>query len=83
MIFSKNIYKLASGKNVSFFPISDNKYEMYVFNKMTAKKMIEIFGVNYARSTDLKQKYNYHKIIKLNETHSAVCFDKNISIIEN
>ena len=76
MIFSNKIYKIASGKNVSFYPISEQKCEMFVFNKVTAKKMIELFGVNFARCTDLKQKYNYHKLIKINETHSAVCFDK-------
>ena len=81
MIFSNKVNKLASGTNVSFYPTNDKCIEMFVFNKLVSKKNISYLGQNFIRCKDLKIKYSYNQLIKINDTFSAVCFDKNISVI--
>lgn len=80
MIFSKNIYKLSSGKNLTLY-IEDNKIYFYVFNKLTKKYQIN-FDSN-AKTTLLDNELSYNQITKLNTNQSCVFYDKNISIVDN
>ena len=83
MIFSSKINKLAGGANVSFFPISVEKTEMYVFNDLTSKKNISFLGSNFVRCKDAGVKFSYNKLMRINGSFLAVCYDKNISVIQN
>ena len=82
MIFSKRINKLSSGKNISFYPKSLDLVEMFVFNKDVSKKLLYFGDLGLIKCLNSNQKYPYHKLIKLKGNFSAVCLDKNISIVE-
>lgn len=81
MIFSKKIYKLTSGKNLTLYHETDNDFSVFVFNKATNQYSITLFP-KYT-SVVKNEKLSYNQITKLNEIHSLVCYDKNLSIIEN
>ncbi len=81
MIFSKKIYKLASGKNLTLFDISSDEFEVFVFENATNKYSMKI-------STNTKTireatGLGFNQITKLNSNHSVLCHDKNLTIIEN
>ena len=83
MIFSNKVYKLAQGTNPSFFPIDSQTTQMYVFSGLSGKKIISYLSENFVRCYKTNEKYSYNKLIKINNNFSAVCFDKNVSIIKN
>lgn len=81
MIFSNKIYKISSGNNLSLFAEDSNNLSLYIFNKQVNKKNISFD--DGLKCTDLNEKQNYNMLIKLNNEHSVICFDKNISVINN
>ena len=81
MIFSKKIYKLVSGKNLTLYSEGENNFSVFVFNKTVKKYNVSLYP-KYT-STPEPENLTYNQITKLNETHSLVCYDKNLSIIEN
>ena len=81
MIFSTNINKLPSGKNISLFSNKDNELEIYLFKNKISKKIIS-FG-EYLKCSSTNYKYSYNSVIKLNNNHLCVCFDDNMSVIKN
>ena len=83
MIFSSKIFKLASGTNDSYFVVGQDEIEMFVFSDLVSKKVISFLGKNFVRCKNTKLKFSYNKLIKLNQEFSAVCFDKNVSVIKN
>jgi len=81
MIFSNKIYKISSGKNISLFAEDENNIKMYLYKDFVFKKNISLN--NSIRCEDLGKKLSYNKVIKINDNHSCICFDKNISVINN
>ncbi len=81
MIFSKKIYKIVSGKNLTFYPENENEFSTFVYDNITKKYFIKIG--NTVKSGLLNSNLAYNQITKLNDKHSCVCYDKNISIINN
>lgn len=81
MIFSKKIYKLVSGKNLTLYPKDKDTFEIFVFDKISNKYEINLRSQTKAKivSSDI----SYNQITKLNESHSCVCYDKNLSIVKN
>ena len=81
MIFSKKIYKLVSGKNLTLYSEGSNTFSVFIFNKGVNKYLVNLYP-EY-KSTLETENLAYNQITKLNESHSLVCYDKNLSIIEN
>lgn len=81
MIFSKKIYKLASGNNASLFVENEETLSIFIYDNITSKYYIDLSSNQKTEATNLSLAYN--QITKLNKEHSCVCYDKNISIINN
>lgn len=81
MIFSNEVYKLSSGLNISLFSENANLISLYVFNRITHLKNVD--KTKSFRCVNSGKSYNFNKIVKINKTHKAICFDNNISVIEN
>ncbi len=81
MIFSKKIYKLASGTNATLFANEEQKLEFFIYDNITIKFLMDVNNKHKTEATNLNLAYN--QITKLNKEHSCVCYDKNISIISN
>lgn len=81
MIFSNKLNKIPSGRNISLFAKSANDYEMFIFTNLCQKKNLSINQI--LRCINTNDTFNYNKIIKLNSNHLCVCFDDNMSIINN
>lgn len=80
MIFSKNIYKLVSGKNLTLFSEGQDLY-IFIYKNITKKYKINLEKNEKAEL--VSDNLSYNQITKLNGEHSCVFYDKTISIIEN
>lgn len=78
MIFSKQVYKLASGNNATIFANSENTYDFYTENIGVQK--YNLTKSNPTRCLPDGKKYSYNQITKLSDDIVCVCFDGNISI---
>lgn len=78
MIFSKNIYKLASGNNASIFAKSENNYDFFAENVGVQK--YHLTTSKHSRCLPEGKKLSYNHITKLTDDIVCVCFDGNISI---
>lgn len=81
MIFSNRIYKISSGKNISLFANSSDKLTMYIFKNLIEEKQIDLSSTITCKN--ILAQHGYNKVIKLNNLHYLICFDKNTSIVEN
>lgn len=81
MMFSNKIHKISSGTNISLYANDINNLTIFVFNDAVYEKNINFD--NYIRCKDLGKRYNYNMLFKLNNNHNCICFDKNISVINN
>lgn len=81
MIFSNKVYKLPSGKNISFFCKDESNLEMYVANGIVYKNIIK--PKENFRSINSGRLFYFNMVSKLNSNHLGVCFDKNISVTAN
>lgn len=81
MIFSNRVYKIPSGKNLSFYAENTQKVSMTIFKNLTEKKEIDFSsGV---KCLSLPVTFDYNKVIKLSNSHNLICLDKYISIVDN
>lgn len=81
MIFSNKINKIPSGSNLSLYATSSTDFDMFIFTNLSQKKNLSITQI--LRCINTNKTYNYNKVIKLNSNHLCVCFDNNMSIINN
>jgi len=80
MTFSNKIFKLEKGKNVFLFPQTDGSIELYLFDKSLN---FYSFSTEFKPNCIFLNKFNLHKIIKLNSNHSCVCYGEEMTIIKN
>ena len=80
MIFSNKIHKIPSGKNISLYALSGNRFEYFVFSNCTQKKTLEYSSLLRSITNN---EYSYNAIIKLNDNFLCACLDNNMSIIKN
>ena len=77
MIFSKNIFKILSGKNISLYAESESSLNIFIHNKSLKKyKISTVFN----RDCVFLKEYNYSKIIQLNPTTLSIAGNGFISI---
>lgn len=81
MIFSEKVFKIPSGKNISLYAEDENNITMFIFTDLTEEKTLELSPTIKCRS--LGRRYGYHMVIKLNDKHKVICFDKNISVTQS
>lgn len=79
MIFSNRNYKISNGTNVSLFANKENEMIFYIFNNSISKNIITIS--NTLKLTNLNQNYPYNYISKITNNLLCVCFDDNMSVI--
>lgn len=78
MIFSKKIYKITNGENISLYKNSDNKLNLYIFDK-TLKNYI--ISENSNKNCVFQKNYIYSKIIKLSNNIVAIASNNYITIL--
>jgi len=80
MIFSSKIYRLEKGNNVSLYALNDNELNLYLHDKSLNLYRI---STNFKMNCSFLNNSNHHKIIKLNDRHSCVCYGDDMVIVEN
>lgn len=78
MIFSKTIYKISSGNNVSIFATSANSFELFTFNSGVQKFNLS-FGLP-TKCVQIGEKKSYHNITKLTKDYICVCYNDNMTV---
>ena len=69
MIFSNNIYKIVDGYNISLYAKDNSNLYLYLFSNELDKYNILI---NQNKTTLLLDKFNYKKVIKLNQNTTCI-----------
>lgn len=78
MIFSNKIHKILDGENVSLFSKSQNELFIYIYNNSLRKYQI---SENSNKNCAFIDKYNYKKIIHLEDNKLAIGSNGYITII--
>lgn len=78
MIFSKTIFKLASGTSVSIYAKDQNNYEFFAENNGIQKYNLSTTIPCRCITNGVKQGYNH--ITKITDDLVCLCFDDNISV---
>lgn len=79
MIFSNKIYKLEDGLNHSML-INDDKLFISFYYKSTN---LYAFSLNNLLNCVFSKCYNYHKLIKINNNQTCLCFNNDMRIVNN
>jgi hypothetical protein len=79
MIFSNKIYKIESGNNPSLY-INNEYVYMSFYNKSL---VLYTYSKNNLLNCVFYKKYNYQKLIKINDKQSCICYNNEMRIINN
>lgn len=77
MIFSKKIYKIESGTNISMFAQDQNNLSIYLYSTNLKKYNISLSD---EKKFIFVKSFNYSKVIKLNQTAFCPCLSSYISL---
>ena len=82
MIFSKKIYKLGKGKNITLWANNSSNMQLYVFTKKVTKFNL-ITTPNSINISPTGEVFGYKSIIYLDNNFYCACYDENMSVKGN
>ena len=80
MIFSNKIFKIDNGINITLYANNADELLIFLYNKSLNLYQFNTKSKEYCA---FLKKYNYKKMIKLNQEYICICHGEDIQIIKN